>query len=325
MNRNVIIVLAGGFLIAILVAVMVQTSLNGSEKPVPVESAKAQILVAAKDLAIGREVAEGDVKWQDWPESNLFAGAVVRKDGEEATDAVSGRLLQNVSAGQPVHMSMLIKGDKGNFLAASLKKGMRAVGIPVKTHTIAGGFIGPGDYVDVIVTHKVSIRERDNPQVQTMVNAHASETILENIRVVAVDQEATKDEEKAKIARTVTLEVDADGAEKLSLAAEMGDITLSLRGIGDKATGVERDMTTDVKMSRVLGNLAIVQGGGAAGNVKIYNGGKMEEVQVRQNIGEPEKDSKQTNTSVRTQTDDMQAPDLLEENESATRGESNEQ
>jgi len=283
MNKNIMIVLAGGFLIAILVAVLVQMSLSGPKEQ-PAEQNKTQILVATQDLKIGRELRDGDTKWQNWPEDNLFMGAVVREDDEDPMEGISGRLTQAFSQGQPIHSQGVMQGVSGNFMAANLKEGMRAMAISVKAENIAGGFIGPGDFVDVIVTYQVRVRERDNPLVQAMIDEYASETILSHVRVVAVDQQAERAEEEAKVGRTVTLEVNAKGAEKLALGAEMGDITLALRRIGDESSAVSGELTTDVSVSRVLKNLAAVQGGGEVGSVRVFNGNARNDVRVRQNL-----------------------------------------
>jgi len=285
MNRNVMIVLAGGFLIAILVAVLVQGSLSGSKKKEVAAVATTQILTAARDLPSGQELVAGDTKWQEWPEGAVFAGAIRREGEQVAEEAASGRLRQAVAAGQPILLSGLVKGEQGNFLAGTLKEGMRAIGISVKAQTMVGGFIAPGDSVDVIVTYQVQIDDRDNPAISAMVSRHASETVLENVRVLAVDQEAMREEDAAKIARTVTLEVDAQGAEKLSLAEEMGEVTLALRGIGDKGLRETETMTTDVQMSRVLKSLSKIQGGsGPSGMVRVYNGSEATNMPVRQAI-----------------------------------------
>lgn len=286
MNKNIIIVLAGGFLIAVLVAVVVQFSLKGGKKSSDDgNSAKVQVLVAARDLSIGRELSDGDTKWQEWPEASVFEGAILRQDNQSTGDTAKGRVIQAISKGQPIHPGLLVGETKANFIAAKLKEGMRAVGIPVKAHNIAGGFIGPGDYVDVLVTYKVTPQDKENPDVQEIVSKQASETVIENVRVLAADQQAIRDEDKAKVARTVTLEVDSRGAERLVLAAKMGEITLALRGIGDNTLKADTGLTTDVNMSKVLKGVVKAQNGDSgndAGSVRVYNGDQMGTMSVRQ-------------------------------------------
>jgi len=285
MNKNVLIVLAGGFLVAVLVAVLVNASLNGGSAPAD-SGEQVEVLVASKDLRIGHEIKSSDLKWQSWPQNALFPGAIKREEQESIDDVVSGKLNQSLSEGQPVLQGYLVQETENNFMAATLGEGMRAVGVSVKAETMAGGFIGPGDFVDVILTHSVRVRDRENPQVAATVSNHASETLLERVRVLAVDQTSRRDEDKAKVARTVTLEVDAAGAEKLALASEMGDITLALRSLGDTKYVADQNVTTDVKVSKILQKLSRIEGsqGGASGIVRVYNGDEVMNVPVRQSL-----------------------------------------
>ncbi len=283
MNKNVLIVLAGGFVVAILVAVLVQASLGGKKKTTSDTAPKTQVLVAAKDLAVGKTLAEGDLKWQTWPVGTAFVGAIVREGEQKADDALKGRLIQKVNAGQPVLNSYIFKEGRGNVVAATLEKGMRAVAIPVKADTMAGGFVIPGDRVDVIMTYKVSAgRGDETAQTEAFVRSQASETILENIRVLAVDQETTRENENAKVARTVTLAVSREAAEKLSLASEMGSLTLALRALGDDEAHSDSAVTTDVTVSRTIQNLnKIKEEEASAKPIRIYNGANIREIQPR--------------------------------------------
>lgn len=271
MNKNIVIVLAGGFVIAILVAVLVQAGLSG-DKPPP-RDIQAEILVAARDLRIGTELNEGDVKWQEWPEAMLFTGAIRRNGSQTPTEALTGRLKERVAAGQPMNSAMVVDASRGNLLAASLRDGHRAVGVQVRVENIAGGLIGVGDYVDVVLTYTVS-RTGNSP----IVRRYASETILENIRVLGIDNRSIAQEagetsgKRAKTRQTVTLEVDPSGAEKIALASEMGDITLSLRPLGDVAGIAGAKATTDVTLSKVIGQMSA----GSGGQVRVYNGAQVQ-------------------------------------------------
>ncbi len=272
MNKNIMVVLVGGFVIAILVAVLVQASLGGKKKAE--ETARTEILVAARDLKVGTEIGEADVKWQDWPESMVFAGAVRRTEKKLAHEAVQGRVRERVAAGQPIHKNMLVDAKKNNMLAATLRPGYRAVGIPVSIENIAGGLIGAGDYVDVLMTYRLA-RTGNSP----IVRKFSSETILENVRILGIDNKSIAQDvpdegkKKARSKQTVTLEVNPVGAEKIALASEMGDITLSLRPLGE-GEAVEGDRTTtDVGLSKVLGQMVSGSGGG---QVRVYNGAQVQ-------------------------------------------------
>lgn len=298
MNKNILIVMGGGVLVAVLVAVLVQFGLSGNKKVEVVQEDKVNILVASKDLKMGHELGEGDLKWQSWPEGSVFAGAVRRKDKEAPLDVMSGRLSRNISKDEPVLKSALVNTEKSdNFVAASLPEGFRAVAIEVKAHSIAGGFVTPGDFVDVVMTYKAEFNEKDGTYAKRVVDENisrnATETILQNVKVLATDQTAQRKDDGegsnnkgAKIAKTVTLQVDAVGAEKLALASEMGELVLALRGIGDdkirdtKATPV----VTDVRITNIVREIheEYDSGTGSSRNqVRVYNGPSVETRQTR--------------------------------------------
>lgn len=290
MNKNIIIVLAGGFLIAVLVAVLVQSSMNKEPEVEIVVEQKAEILVAAKNLKTGQEIKSGDLKWQTWPKDSVFIGAMVRDGDESPTDVAKGKLLRPLVEGQPVHMTLLTEQDQGEFLSANIQKGMRAVGISVKSHVISDRLFRPGDFVDVMMTYRVRVNSRENPDAQSLVNRYATETVIENIRILAIDAEDTKavdaaeedgQKKKKKVGKraTVTVEVTPDNAEKLMLADEMGDLAIALRSIGDNSASKRDRTTTDVGMSNVLGSLSEMRQ--TSSGVRIYNGIEPQEVRAR--------------------------------------------
>jgi len=297
MNKNIMIVLGGAVAVAMLVAILVQVSLGGKKEQPVVEEAKVEVLVAAKDLSIGHELRGGDLRWQSWPKGSVFAGAVIRKDGKKAEDALVGRLRRDVSEGEPVLRTALLAESKGNFVAASLEPGMRAVAVKVSAETMVGGFIGPGDHVDVILVYKENITSIDeDPRVQVLIDQHiskvATETILQNVMVLAVDQTATRPEEdKIRVGKTVTLAVDGPSAEKLALAAEMGDIVLALRGIGDDTVTNEATkwpVITDARMTNIYDEIQVEyekfknDSGLNTNIVRLYNGGQVQAVPAQQ-------------------------------------------
>lgn len=293
MNKNVLIVLAGAVLVAVLVAVMVQVMIGGKEEPV-IEEAKINILVAAKDLKIGQELKDGDIRWQPWPKTSLFPGAVRQLDGQPAKEALEGRLARNIAKGEPVMKSALLGQSKGNFVSASLEPGMRAMAIEVKAHSMVAGFVGPGDYVDVILTYKENVRVADeDPNIQNAIELNldntATETILQNVKVLAVDQSAERPEEdKIKPGKTVTLAVSAQDAERLTLAADVGSLNLVLRGVGDDVY-VEKKWPTvsDARLTsmgdEIFEELERVkkESGTNSNTVRIFSGNSLEAVKTR--------------------------------------------
>jgi pilus assembly protein CpaB len=293
MNKNVLIVLGGAVLVAVLVAFLVQISLGG-KKSTP--ESKVEVLVASKNLGIGTELKPDSVRWQAWPEDSVFPGAVIREGDKDAGEALKGRLARDIASGEPVLKSALLGESKGNFVAASLEPGMRAVAIEVSAASMVGGFIGPGDFVDVILTYKnsVEIESEDDPEVKKMVAMNldklATETVLQNVKVLAVDQKAKRpeDEEKIKVGKTVTLSVTAHDAERLALATEMGTLTLALRSVGDEAQIVKNwETTSDARLINVDNEIfteykKMQKDSGINPNiVRIYSGSSVEQVPAR--------------------------------------------
>jgi Flp pilus assembly protein CpaB len=162
---------------------------------------------------------------------------------------------------------------------------MRAMAIKVSAESMVGGFISPGDRVDVILTSQVKLSGDERDEAAMKIDRHASQTVLENVNVLAIDQNSKKEDDKAKVGRTVTLEVDAHGAEKLALASEMGDLSLVLRALGDNTLSdkTKKQFTTDVQVSSVLQELGRIKknSGGKSDIVRVYNGQNIENVTVR--------------------------------------------
>ncbi len=296
MNKNISIVLGGAVMAAVLVAVLVQVTLGGKKggsSDAPVVSA-VEVLVAAKDLKKGSELKEGDMEWKKWPDDALFSGAIIRKDGQEAAKALKGRIDRSFAKGEALVRRALIK-SKGNFVAARLKEGERAVSVKLQAEDMVAGFITPGSYVDVILTykHRVAVDRNEDPDIKNMValslDKVATETILENVRVLAIDQRAEqKDDDKVKIGKTVTLAVSIRDAEALALASEMGSLTLALRGVGDDAVNKKgEEALTDARLISVDDEIhekymEIKRDSGVNLDiVKIYNGAQVETVPVR--------------------------------------------
>lgn len=287
MNKNILIVLGGAVLVAVMVAMLVQITLGGSEEPVVVSDVPTtQILVASKDLKIGQELHSGSTKWQSWPENSMFPGAIRRADEQSAEDALEGRLARNIAEGEPLMRSALLQQSKGNLVAATLEPGQRALAIEVSASSMVGGFIGAGDFVDVMLTYRARVNAgAEDASVQNYVelnlNNYATETILQNVKVLAVDQTAQppKDDEKIKVGKTVTLAVSAQDAERLSLASELGQLTLVLRAIGDDQI-VQKNWPTisDARLTNVSDEIYAgvkkikEESGKNRKSVRIYNG-----------------------------------------------------
>jgi pilus assembly protein CpaB len=207
-----------------------------SEKPPEVKTAPApqiasvDVLVAKADIGMGQRIAPGDVQWQQWP-ANAATGNFIRKsDRPNAIEMLSGSIARTpFVGGEPIREAKLVNAKGSGFMAAILPSGMRAISTQISPETGAGGFILPNDHVDVILTR----RDRDADKAAGG-DSHSSETILTNVRVLAIDQNVQeKDGQKVVVGKTATLELTPSQTETLALSQQLGTLSLALRSITD--------------------------------------------------------------------------------------------
>ncbi|MEE9140001.1 MAG: Flp pilus assembly protein CpaB [Alphaproteobacteria bacterium] len=197
------------------------------------EKALTEVLVIKEDLSAGSFVKPEHMRWQAWPDDNLTPAYVIK--GTRQSDEFVGAVVRNgISAGEPITDGRVVKpGDRG-FLAAVLEPGKRAISVAINATTGISGFVFPGDRVDLILTHKIPARNAGDKTVR-----RASETVLTNIRVLAVDQTTENQPGEPEVAKTATIEVTPKEAEIVAVIIELGKLSLSLRSLArdDEAEG----------------------------------------------------------------------------------------
>lgn len=214
------------------------------EAPPPVEPVAkldtTEVLVAGADIGIGRAVSVSDLQWQTWPTAAASSYFIRKTERPNAVTELAGSIARApLVTGEPVRESKLIKADGSGFMAAILPPGMRAVSTEISPETGAGGFILPNDRVDVILSR----RDREAEKAAG-VDTYVSETILSNIRVLAIDQAIEeKNGQKVVVGKTATLELAQRQAETLALARQMGTLSLALRSIADGSAANSDDKT----------------------------------------------------------------------------------
>jgi pilus assembly protein CpaB len=208
-----------------------------AQEPVKVEQPSISVLVAAHDLATGSFIRPEDLRWQAWPDGPI-ADNYLLKD-KVAPESLSGAVVkQRIAAGEPVTGNRMIKpGDRG-FLAAVLSPGMRAVSVPVTPISDVSGLVFAGDHVDVILAHQVKLiapkganDANTGSTASADETAFASETILTDLRILAIDQSTGDVDGKPILAKTVTFEVTPKQVEAIEVASTIGTLYLSLRGL----------------------------------------------------------------------------------------------
>jgi pilus assembly protein CpaB len=177
-----------------------------------------RVVVARADVAFGESIGWNHLREQDWPTNSVpkdsFYGIQdVLGEGREARVA-----LRPIAAGEPILASKVSGFGERASLSSVVSAGSRAFAIKVDAATGVSGFVMPGDRVDVLMTRAAEGRD-------DMV----SDVILRDIVVRAVDQISDEDRSKPQVARTVTVEVTPEGAQKLALAQQVGRLTLALR------------------------------------------------------------------------------------------------
>jgi pilus assembly protein CpaB len=230
---------------------------SGSKEPPPapppevVQIDTTEILVAKGDINMGQVVSAKDIQWQTWPTSAANAHFVRKRDRANAIEQLTGSIARSpFVAGEPIREEKLIKANGSGFMAALLPSGTRAVSTEISPETGAGGFILPNDRVDVLLTR----RDREAEKA-TGIEAHISEIILSDIRVLAIDQTIEeKNGQRVVVGRTATLEVTPSQAETLAVSRQRGVLSLALRSLIDAnapAVATDEDNTKRRRLNMV--------------------------------------------------------------------------
>ena len=265
-----IIVICVAAVAAIGLALVVRAMGSPSREPVAVATAAAvparpmaKVLVAAKDLQPGQRLTESDLAWKDWPVDEVNPafitdgstpvaaveavpadippeGAVASvtraaanlANGGAKADYVGSVVREPILAGEPIVSRKIVRAGDSGYMAAYLEPGMRAMAIRVTVETAAGGFILPGDRVDVLLTRETNLANMGAQEGDR--SKFASSTVMQNIKVLAIDQSTRAgDDEQAVVGATATLEVGPRDAEALALAKSEGELSLVLRSYAD--------------------------------------------------------------------------------------------
>ena len=267
MGATRIAILATAAIAAICIALIVrQLAGHHAAPPAPpaitqiVAAAKpmAQVLVARRDLPVGTRIAAGDLGWQAWPAeavnpvyvtdgqapvqapadaadaAKASAGLAAKAAAAAVTgtvgpmEAIYGSIVKEpILVSEPITKAKLVRGGEGGYMAVVLQPGMRAVSVNMNVGSAAGGFILPGDRVDVMQSHAIEGGGGGH-------SGFAAGTLLRNIRVLAIDQTTlTPKLGQSLVGAVATLEVPAQDAEVLVRAKAQGDVVLALRSYSD--------------------------------------------------------------------------------------------
>jgi pilus assembly protein CpaB len=254
--RFSLILLAAGIL-----AIAARALFVARQEPAPAPSPDVQIRVASADLPAGLLLRDSDLSWKAMRPKAVPQGAIIQ--GTPNAAKLTGAMLRNpLAAGATLLIGNVIQPDAPGFLAAALAPGMRAVSVAIDDVSGNAGLIQPGDHVDMILTQKV---QRDSRR------ATVSETVVENVRVIAVGstfsppREANTGENPngaVNRARTITVEVNPQVAEAVTVASHLGTLSLALRSFA----------TTDRNEPSTGGAIVVAQSPGASDTRPTWGG-----------------------------------------------------
>jgi pilus assembly protein CpaB len=207
--------------------------------PAPAPNTKT-VIVAARPLQFNAVLTAADVTEVQWPAASVPPGAFTSR---EALLGAGGQrtALMAIAKNEPILAAKITGPGQRGSLSAVITEGMKAVTIRVDDVLGVAGFVQPGDRVDVIWT-----RNERTPSAsgRASTNTAYSVLLLQNVRVLAIDQIQDR-EPKAKPAKAVTVEVDAEGARQVALSANLGQLSLALLRAGAHTTPEYRRTSID--------------------------------------------------------------------------------
>lgn len=237
--RNILLVMAA-LLMTVGTGLLARSWLDGQRvetaAPAPVlVRASAFVLVAEVDTPAGTFLKKEHLRWQAWPDESLPETYIVRQDGESETaadEAVLGAVVRRgISAGDPITRGRITRpGDRG-FLAAVLRPGYRAMAIRIDATSSIAGLVFPGDRVDIILTHELRKGKRTR---------RASETVLTNVRILAIDQVVNDQSGEARVGKNATFELTPKQTEMLTIVSDLGKLSLALRSLAKDEEELDR-------------------------------------------------------------------------------------
>lgn len=207
--------------------------------PAPQQVATRTIVVASAPMRFGTHVVPDSLREVSWPDAAIPAGTY--SSIAELTAGGKRIVLASIERNEPILRTKITGPGQKATLSAVIQDGMRAV--TVRTNDVEGvaGFVLPGDHVDVLLTR------------QSERSSGMNDVVIQNARVLAVDQLADDAADRPTVARAVTLEVDTVAAQKIALAASLGSLSLMLRRAGEQHMDATRRITaSDLAQTEVV-------------------------------------------------------------------------
>lgn len=234
----------------------------------PAAPALVSVVVAGQDIPFGTTIEAHKLTTIQWPAEAVPPGtfrdysSLVPVEGGEARRAKRG-----MSQGELVLANKISEYGEKVTIVQTLKPGHRAMALRVNASTSVAGFVTPGDLVDVLLATRDDGGLRVN-------------TIMQSLRVVAVDQQADENQEQAQVARNVTVEVTPEQAQTLTVAQSAGTLSLTLRNIAEIENEDEPQPLDSIRISDVLRDKTPDENFGPKQTIKIRRALNVENVEI---------------------------------------------
>jgi len=266
LSTVIMVVLAGVFgLLAVFVAQMWlnrQDELRSKSMRVDTKpTASRMVVVASTSLRFGTPLAANMLREVAWPEGAVPDGSFAST--QEMLSSGKRIVLAPIEPNEPVLSTKLTGPGQRATLSATLSPGMKAVTVRVSDIEGVAGFVLPGDRVDLMLT-----RRNDK--------SGMTDIVLQNVRVLAIDQLADERTDKPAVVKAVTLEVDSTSGQKLTLAGQVGTLSLALRKAGEATTESNRRISAE-DLGR---DVAPTAGPKKFSPITVIRGGKKEDFSV---------------------------------------------
>lgn len=235
-QQRSLVILFFAIVLGLAAVFLVNAFLTGKEEQQAAQKVTyAKVAVARVPLEFGTQITADNVRFVELPSNAIPVGSFasmqqVLPNGERRV------ALGNIAANEPILSNKISGGGGRASIAEILKPDMRAVAIRISDVAGVAGLVLPGDTVDVLISRTVP---------GPMGDASFNDVLLQNARVLAMDQNVNQDSDKPTVTKTATLEVNQIDAQKLALAGEVGTLSLVLRNVTDQLSPVVKTVSTE--------------------------------------------------------------------------------
>lgn len=220
-----------------------------------------RVLVAKRQLDYGARIEPTDLQWVEWPKAAVPPGSFTAVEplfGDQGKDRRI--VLRTIEPGEPILEGKVTKLGDSPRMSMNIGEGRRAVSISVDATAGVSGFVTPGDRVDIMLIRNIE-------------EQLVSSIILQDVEVIAVDQQRNTETAGARTFRMVTVDVDIGDAQKLALAQQIGRLSLTLRGLGESTEGKIAPVTADQLLDYGKPE-------DAAAKVRVRRAGSVQDVEI---------------------------------------------